>query len=289
MQDLAADRAALLTLRSAVGGRTFRWNASQPTPCNWAGVKCEGNRVTVLRLPGVALTGTLPSGIFSNLTEIRTLSLRLNSLTGPLPSDLADCKTLRNLYLQGNRFSGEIPAFLFQLGDLVRLNLASNNFSGEIPTGIDKLKRLRTLYLENNQLSGSIPALELNGSIPARFKGFELSAFEGNSLCGKPLDACAGDDEGGSSIVVPSTPSGDGKPGKKKLSGGAIAGEKPLAEAENGGGGGSGYANSYSVAAAAAAAMVGSGKGADLNGGGAKKLVFFGKSAKGTKELAELH
>ncbi|KAJ4830611.1 hypothetical protein Tsubulata_047264, partial [Turnera subulata] len=235
--DLAADRAALLTLRSAVGGRTFRWNASQPTPCNWAGVKCEGNRVTVLRLPGVALTGTLPSGIFSNLTEIRTLSLRLNSLTGPLPSDLADCKTLRNLYLQGNRFSGEIPAFLFQLGDLVRLNLASNNFSGEIPTGLDKLKRLRTLYLENNQLSGSIPALEvkkleqfnvsfnqLNGSIPARFKGFELSAFEGNSLCGKPLDACAGDDEGGSSIVVPSTPSRDGKPGKKKLSGGAIAG-----------------------------------------------------------------
>ncbi|XP_050220228.1 probable inactive receptor kinase RLK902 [Mercurialis annua] len=235
--DLSADRAALLTLRSAVGGRTLFWNITHSTPCSWAGVLCENNRVTVLRLPGVALSGQLPDGIFSNLTQLRTLSLRLNALTGHLPSDLAACTSLRNLYLQGNLFSGEIPEFLFGLHDLVRLNLGENNFSGEISPGFGNFSRLRTLFLESNSLSGSLPDLNLkkleqfnvsnnilNGSIPVRFKKFSSSSFLGNSLCGLPLVSCDGTKD--SSIVVPSTPTdAAGKGGKKKkLSGGAIAG-----------------------------------------------------------------
>lgn len=192
--------------------------------------------MTVLRLPGVALNGKLPNGVFSNLTQLRTLSLRLNALTGSIPSDLAACTNLRNLYLQGNSFSGEIPGFLFTLRDLVRLNLGENNFTGEISMGFDNFTRLRTLFLENNRLSGSIPALKLNklqqfnvsnnllnGSIPLRFQSFGTSSFVGNLLCGQPLDACASNE----SIVVPSTPNGEAGIGgrkRKKLSAGAIAG-----------------------------------------------------------------
>ncbi|KAJ9141565.1 hypothetical protein P3X46_032088 [Hevea brasiliensis] len=332
--DLAADRAALLSIRSSVGGRTLFWNISQSTPCSWAGVLCEGNRVTVLRLPGVALSGQLPTGIFSNLTQLRTLSLRLNALTGQLPSDLAACTKLRNLFLQGNMFSGEIPEFLFTLHDIVRLNLGENNFTGALSVGFGNFTRLRTLYLENNRLSGSIPDLKfekleqfnvsnnlLNGSIPAGFQAFDSSSFLGNSLCGQPLDSCATGPNG--TLVVPSTPTDEaGNAGKKKkLSGGAIVGivigsvvgffllvlilmflcrkkgskksrsidiasikqqelgEKPIGEVENGSG--YGNANGYSVAAAAAAAMVGNGKGgAEVNGAGAKKLVFFGKTSR---------
>ncbi|KAJ9162610.1 hypothetical protein P3X46_022369 [Hevea brasiliensis] len=236
--DLAADRSALISLRSSVGGRTLFWNISQSTPCFWAGVNCQGNRVTALRLPGVALSGQLPNGIFSNLTELRTLSLRLNALTGQLPLDLAACTKLRNLYLQGNLFSGEIPEFLFTLQDLVRLNLGENNFTGAISVGFGNFTRLRTLYLENNRLSGSIPDLKLekleqfnvsnnllNGSVPERFKAFNSSSFLGNSLCGQPLVACAPTGTN-TSDVVPSTPTDNaGNAGKKKkLSGGAIAG-----------------------------------------------------------------
>uniref|UniRef100_A0A0D3CA77 Leucine-rich repeat-containing N-terminal plant-type domain-containing protein n=1 Tax=Brassica oleracea var. oleracea TaxID=109376 RepID=A0A0D3CA77_BRAOL len=83
-QDLNADRAALLSLRSAVGGRTFRWDIRQTSPCNWAGVKCDNNRVTALRLPGVSLSGTIPNGVFGNLTRLRTLSLRLNENSSTL-------------------------------------------------------------------------------------------------------------------------------------------------------------------------------------------------------------
>lgn len=330
--DLGSDRAALLALRKAVGGRTLLWNVTQQRPCSWAGVKCEKDRVTVLRLPGVALSGKIPAGIFSNLTGLRTLSLRLNALTGPLPSDLASCVSLRNLYLQGNLFSGDIPEILFSLRDLVRLNLASNSFSGEISPSFNNLTRLRTLYLENNQLSGSMPELKLvnlaqfnvsnnrlNGSIPTNFKSFSSSSFLGNSLCGRPLDLCPGDNGKNSSgdIVI------NNNDHKKKLSGGAVAGivigsvlafililviliflcrkksskktssvdiatvKHPEVEipgdkpAPEAEHGG--YSNGYSVAAAAVAAMSGNGKSEANNGAapGAKKLVFFGNAARG--------
>ncbi|KAJ4893877.1 putative inactive receptor kinase RLK902 [Raphanus sativus] len=238
LQDLSADKSALLSLRSALGGRTFLWNAQHPTPCNWTGVSCSAGRVTALRLPGVALSGQIPEGIFGNLTQLRTLSLRLNTLTGTLPLDLGSCSDLRRLYLQGNGFSGEIPEVLFSLSNLVRLNLGGNGFSGEISSGFKNLTRLKTLYLENNKLSG--PLLDmgldldqfnvsnnlLNGSIPKSLQRFDSDSFVGTSLCGKPLDVCS--NEG----TVPSQPISVGNiPGtdeekreKGKLSGGVIAG-----------------------------------------------------------------
>ncbi|CAN8258961.1 unnamed protein product [Cochlearia groenlandica] len=241
-QDLAAEKSALLSLRSAVGGRTFLWDTKHATPCNWTGVVCDngGNRVTALHLPGVSLSGQIPEGIFGNLTQLRTLSLRSNALTGTLPLDLGSSSDLRRLYLQGNRFSGEIPEVLFSLSNLVRLDLADNGFSGEISSGFKNLTRLKTLYLENNKLSGSLVEMDLpldqfnvsnnllNGSIPKSLQRFESDSFLGTNLCGEPVQICQG--------TVPSQPISVGNiPGtvegskedekrKRKLSGGAIAG-----------------------------------------------------------------
>ncbi|KAL3529107.1 hypothetical protein ACH5RR_008429 [Cinchona calisaya] len=238
--DLTSDRTALLSLRAAVGGRALFWNASNPTPCNWAGVQCENNRVTALRLPASSLSGPLPDNTLSNLTLLRTLSLRLNHLSGELPADLSQLTQLRNLYLQGNQFSGDISSSsILGLHSLVRLNLAENRFSGEIPSGFNNLTRLRTLYLQSNNLSCSIPELSLqylvqfnvsfnslNGSVPKSLEGMPVSAFSGNpSLCGKPLEICPRNEtppafavDNGGRIFV----SNGNK--KHKLSGGVIAG-----------------------------------------------------------------
>ncbi|KAK7276227.1 hypothetical protein RIF29_17364 [Crotalaria pallida] len=221
--DISSDRAALVTLRAAVGGRSLLWNLTQTSPCSWNGVFCNGNRVTMLRFPGMGLSGSLPLGL-GNLTQLQTLSLRFNALTGPIPSDFANLVNLRNLYLHGNFFSGEIPDFVFTLQNLVRLNLGSNNFSGVISPKFNNLTRLSSLFLDDNHFTGSIPDFDvpplelfnvsnnrLNGSIPERFSRLDKSVFAGNSLCGKPLEPCPGT-EGGK----------DDK--KEKLSGGAIAG-----------------------------------------------------------------
>ncbi|KAJ7960082.1 Receptor-like kinase 1 [Quillaja saponaria] len=216
--DLASDRAALLALRSAVGGRSLLWNVSQTSPCLWTGVICKDSRVIELHLPAMGFSGKLPLGI-GNLTQLQTLSLRVNALSGTIPPDFVNLGSLRYLYLHDNFFSGEIPDFLFNMQSLVRLNLASNNFTGVISPKFNNLTRLRTLYLNENKFTGSIPDLsavpieqfnvsfnQLNGSIPKKFSRLEASAFEGNSLCGKPLESCSGTESG------------------KKVSGGGIAG-----------------------------------------------------------------
>uniref|UniRef100_M8CG34 Uncharacterized protein n=1 Tax=Aegilops tauschii TaxID=37682 RepID=M8CG34_AEGTA len=93
------------------------WNSSTQT-CQWQGVACENGRVVELRLPGAGLMGALPSGVLGNLTALRTLSLRWNALTGPIPDDVARMTELRAMYFQHNAFSGEVPAGLFTLKNL---------------------------------------------------------------------------------------------------------------------------------------------------------------------------
>ncbi|CAI9777668.1 unnamed protein product [Fraxinus pennsylvanica] len=221
--DITSDRAALLALRSSVGGRVLLWNLSSATPCTWPGVICspDNSSVTELHFPGMGLSGMLPPNTISNMTNLTTLSLRYNALSGPLPADLFTSRSLlRNLYLQHNFFSGQIPDSLFTITSLVRVNLAENIFSGPISPAFNKLIRLGTLYLQENHFSGSIPDLNLpslvqfnvsnnnlTGEIPKGFSGKSKSSFLGNALCGSPLDNSCGSEKH-----------------KKKLSGGAIAG-----------------------------------------------------------------
>ncbi|KAF3625723.1 putative inactive receptor kinase [Capsicum annuum] len=198
--DLNADRAALLYLSAAVRGRTLLWNTTNSNPCSWRGVTCDTtiNRVTELRLPGYGLSGEMPLNSIGNLSELRTLSLRRNSLSGFLPSDLGSCTELRILNLESNNFSGAIPSNFFNLNNLLRVSFSGNRFSGEISDGFNNLTMLKILYLENNNFSGSLPDLKklsqlnqfnvsfnrLSGSIPSSLGKFLAPSFLGNSLCG---------------------------------------------------------------------------------------------------------
>ncbi|KAM0874579.1 hypothetical protein ACQ4PT_037334 [Festuca glaucescens] len=238
--DLNTDAQALQALRAAVGRSALpSWNSSTQT-CQWLGVACEGGRVVEVRLPGAGLMGALPSGVLGNLTALRTLSLRYNALTGPIPDDVYGMSELRALYLQHNALSGEVPASLYTLKNLVRLNLGENRLTGEISADFNKLNRLGSLLLESNEFAGEIPKLDLptleqfnvsynslNGSIPAKLRKMPKDSFLGTALCGGPLGLCPGE--------TAETPAGS-EPGagaggaadvgkkKKKLSGGAIAG-----------------------------------------------------------------
>ena len=218
--DLESDKATLINIQRALGGRTLRWNLSLASPCSWLGVTCGSGGVTELRLPGAGLSGELPLGI-GNLSQLEKLSLRFNTLTGSIPPDFAKLVALSELHLEGNFFSGPVPELLFAMKNLARLNLGDNEFSGEISPGFSNLTRLVVLYLNNNNFSGLIPELnlpaleqfnvsfnKLKGSIPEKLSVFPANSFDGNSLCGKPLKPC-----NGTEIVE-----------KNMLSGGAIAG-----------------------------------------------------------------
>ncbi|KAL9233703.1 hypothetical protein vseg_008663 [Gypsophila vaccaria] len=216
---------ALATLKSTLRGR---WNTSGDNACTWQGVVCNPKgEVIELHLPGVGFMGPIPSNVFPNLTSLNFLSLRFNSITGPLPSDMSSLTQLKFLYLQHNRLSGNISDVLLKLPKILRLDMSGNRLSGGIPTGFNKLTTLGALFLQSNQLTGEVPDLKLpnlkefnvsynllTGSVPEQLcSAFPSSAFVGNSLevCPykPPSSGGSGENNGGS---------------KKKLSAAALAG-----------------------------------------------------------------
>nr|APU94847.1 leucine-rich repeat receptor-like protein kinase [Pohlia nutans] len=108
--------------------------------------------------------GSIPTNAFENMTQLVSLDLSANSLTGPLPN-LAMCQNLQSLVMSNNSFNGSLPD-LKMLTNLYTLKLAYNNLTGNFPlssfvnTSVDNT--LSVLDLSGNQLTGSVT--DWNGS-----------------------------------------------------------------------------------------------------------------------------
>ena len=130
------------------------------------------------------MTGGIPAEL-GNLTNLQTLYLWGNALSGEIPEELGDLTSLGRLYLAQNKLTGEIPAELGGLTSLQRLYLYGNALDGEIPEELGSLTSLQYLYLHNNQLDGSIPT-QL-GSLTS----LQRLQLQGNELTG-PIPAALG-------------------------------------------------------------------------------------------------
>ncbi|KAK4845390.1 hypothetical protein QYF36_004437 [Acer negundo] len=82
-----------------------------------------------------------------------------NHLSGEIPSTFKNCTDIYTVDLGHNKLSGEIPAWLGErISSLLILSLRSNMFYGKIPSNICNLSSLHLLDLAHNNLSGSIPS-----------------------------------------------------------------------------------------------------------------------------------
>lgn len=203
--NISMDAVGLLRFKASADGAHVldrRWRSRNY--CRWLGVvgcTAEG-RVIKLVLENMRLNGTFAENTLNKLDQLRILSLKGNSLTGPIP-DLSGLVNLKSLFLDRNLFSGSIPVSLTSLHRLKIIVLSYNLLSGEIPEGMASLQRLFDLQLDNNMLNGTIPAFnqsalkvfnvsdnELSGSIPSTptLSVLNASSFLGNArLCGSPL------------------------------------------------------------------------------------------------------
>ncbi|KAJ1420898.1 Serine-threonine/tyrosine-protein kinase, catalytic domain [Sesbania bispinosa] len=174
-------------------------------PSSWNGVLCNGGSVAGVVLDNLGLSADADLSVFSNLTKLVKLSMSNNSISGKLPENIADFKSLEFLDISNNLFSSSLPLGIGNFGSLQNLSLAGNNFSGPIPNSISEMASIKSLDLSRNSLSGALPAsltklpslvsLDLShngftGKIP---KGFDQVAtlekldLHGNMLNG-PLD-----------------------------------------------------------------------------------------------------
>ncbi|KAL5771819.1 hypothetical protein ACOSQ2_011743 [Xanthoceras sorbifolium] len=155
-------------------------------PSSWNGIVCNGGNVAGVVLDNLGLSAVADLSVFSNLTMLVKLSMSNNSISGIIPDNIGDFKSLEFLDVSDNLFSSTLPPGICKLESLQNLSLAGNNFSGSIPDSMSGLVSIQSLDLSHNSFSGSLPAsltrlnnlkylnLSSNGFIRSIPRGFEL-------------------------------------------------------------------------------------------------------------------
>ena len=112
----------------------------------WTGVSCVNGLVSSIQLPGLGLSGVLPSsvGLMSGLT---VLDFSSNAIQGTIPTALAALNNLAELILANNHLTGSIPGQLSALQNLVYLGLQYNLLTGSVPTFFAQMSNLVVVYL----------------------------------------------------------------------------------------------------------------------------------------------
>ncbi|KAI5066851.1 hypothetical protein GOP47_0017379 [Adiantum capillus-veneris] len=114
--------------------------------------KCES--LHYLSLASNFLQGTIPDSLGS-CTSLRVLNLSFNSLTNAVPASLQALTELSSMDLSHNSLSGPLPTFQLYMVDV---RLQNNEFSGPIPADIGDSALLEYVDLSNNFLTGTLPS-----------------------------------------------------------------------------------------------------------------------------------
>ncbi|MFR9496391.1 MAG: M64 family metallopeptidase [Rikenellaceae bacterium] len=189
------DRAILVELYNSTGGSAWsnssNW-CSNAALSDWYGVSVNAdNRVVGISLRENNLTGDLPIDIISQLTELESLEIPLNSFnSGSISTSISKLTKLQLLDLGANNITGSIPSEIGSLTNLTYLSLCLNSISGSIPSSLGALTKLSVLNLCYCNLSGTIPEElhNLSGNLDEIY-------LTQNRMTGVVPDAMANDQE----------------------------------------------------------------------------------------------
>nr|KYP56029.1 putative receptor protein kinase TMK1 [Cajanus cajan] len=137
------------------------WNGNDPCD-GWNFVVCAEGKIVTVNFAKQGFQGTI-SPAFANLTDLRSLFLNGNNLTGSIPDSLTTLSQLVTLDVSDNNLSGEVPKFASK----VKLLTAGNALLGKpLSPG------------SGGTPSGSPPGGSSGGELQSQSSG-DLRAFEG--------------------------------------------------------------------------------------------------------------
>eukprot|EP00798_Chlamydomonas_sp_ICE-L_P008465 gene8465-4909_t len=137
---------------------------------------CSMEALKHLNLNSNNLGGRIPE---NRLTQLETLHLSRNSLSGPFP-DMSGYSDLKSLYLSNSSFSDTLMAsWIVDMFQLTELHLNGSSIMGSLPAEWSEWTTMEVLYLNDNLITGSIPWNEQGASLSLRT--FQLG---NNSLTG---------------------------------------------------------------------------------------------------------
>jgi len=149
------DIAGLSALYNSAGGpgweRNGGWLNTSMSVCGWDNVECNATtgRVSLLRLAGSRLAGTLPPEL-SRLTALVEFQVGFNPLlTGPIPDGISKMSALQKFYAWNASLTA-VPADFGELPSLVAVDLTDNALAGQLPGSLVNLKTVNTAYFDGN-------------------------------------------------------------------------------------------------------------------------------------------
>ncbi|KAJ0254723.1 Receptor-like kinase TMK4 [Hirschfeldia incana] len=154
----ADDGAAMLAIAKSFTPPPSDWSTTSSAGyCDWSGVRCSSDRVNSINLEDKSLSGGLSPEI-STLSELKSITLQRNKLTGKIPS-FAKLASLQSIYIDGNLFDSVEPGAFAGLTSLQILSMSDNpNLSPwSFPSELSDSTSLTTVYLDNTTISGSLP------------------------------------------------------------------------------------------------------------------------------------
>ncbi|XP_042517971.1 receptor-like kinase TMK4 isoform X2 [Macadamia integrifolia] len=135
--------------------------------CSWSGIACDkSKRVTSISLASEGLGGTLPPDL-NQLSELQTLSLQNNKISGALPS-LANLTNLQEVYVDNNNFTSIPRTFFTGLTSLQNMSISQNEKlePWSIPTDLADSSSLVVFYASKaNAIGSGIQNLWLNNQV----------------------------------------------------------------------------------------------------------------------------
>ncbi|KAK8709486.1 hypothetical protein V6N13_060501 [Hibiscus sabdariffa] len=183
----ADDSAAIHKIASGFRNAPKGWSSTSTNNyCNWQGISCDkSSRVNYISLASKSVSGTLAPEI-ADLSELRSVSLQRNSLSGNIPS-FGTLSNLQDLFLDSNGFSSITPNAFDGLSSIQRLSLSENPKLGPWTfPNVSKLTTIVELEVSNTNIYGTLPDIfgslsslqsirasynNMNGTLPASLGG----------------------------------------------------------------------------------------------------------------------
>lgn len=162
---------ALKVLYQEMGGDKWlnknNWLSTRPVG-EWYGIETnEAGFVRQINLSDNNLSGKIPAaiGAFESIEVLNLGSFedsKKNNLTGTVPEELWNLKTLKKLELEKNKLSGELSSKIENLKNLEQFIIRDNELTGNIPSELGECLKLESLLLQQNRFSGCVPAHLMN-------------------------------------------------------------------------------------------------------------------------------
>ncbi|XP_060667274.1 receptor-like protein EIX2 [Ziziphus jujuba] len=116
------------------------------------------SNISTLSLNNNMLSGSIPSDIGKAMPMLTYLDISWNSLNGGIPFSIGNLTELTSFIISNNHLSGEVPDVWKHKLPLIVLDASNNMLSGTIPKSISFLQMLTFLLLSNNNFSGEFPS-----------------------------------------------------------------------------------------------------------------------------------